>query len=101
MLEVFERFPEEDGFGGFWALLHVLEASQGYESALVQSVLRQPAEFNVLMIQRLLNAGTLEVNGVPLMNVLVEVSQHRSAPLRVKEDVARYIREREAGASEA
>jgi hypothetical protein len=54
---VFERFPEHDGFGVFWSILHFLEACPGCEAALLRSVTRKPVEFNVMMINRLINGG--------------------------------------------
>lgn len=59
LLSIFERFPEQDGYGVFWGIIHALEACDGYESELLASVQRKPCEFNVRMVNRLLNA---EVN---------------------------------------
>jgi hypothetical protein len=42
LLGVFERHPTDDGAGVFWAIVHGLEATPGYESALVESVRRAP-----------------------------------------------------------
>src|ERR1700723_1101145 len=52
LLAVFERFPEDDGAGVFWSILHGLEALTGYEPALVRSVQKRPSEFGVLMVGR-------------------------------------------------
>jgi len=63
VFDLFERFPDEDGYGIFWSLVHAVEAAGGYEAALLESVGRKPVEFNVMMIGRLLNAGVLECSG--------------------------------------
>jgi hypothetical protein len=70
LLGVFERFPDEDGFGVFWSILHCLEKCGGYESLLVDSAMRVPVEFNLSMVNRLLNSGVSEVDGHRLICVL-------------------------------
>lgn len=74
LLGVFERFPDDDGFGGFWHILHLLEKAGGYESALVDSVRRRPGEFTLSMINRLLNGGIENVGGQSLLSLLEEVA---------------------------
>ena len=56
VLAVLERFPLSDGFESFWSIVHFLEACEGYEPLLVESVRRQPAELTLTMLNRLLNA---------------------------------------------
>tara|TARA_B100001105_G_C22394030_1_gene445811 strand:- start:1582 stop:2007 length:426 start_codon:yes stop_codon:yes gene_type:complete len=97
MLGVFERFPEEDGFGTFWTILHTLEASLGYEPLLMQSAHKHPARFNMLMIQRLLAAGVAEVEGSSLLGVLIEVSQNPLAAAEVKADVSHFLKSQGSG----
>jgi hypothetical protein len=58
LLTVFERHPDHDGFGVFWSIVHCLEHFQGYEPALLESVRRSPCDFNLTMINRMLNAGS-------------------------------------------
>lgn len=74
LLGVFERFPDDDGFEGFWQILHLLERAGGYESALVDSVRRSPGEFNLTMINRLLNGGIENVGAQSLLSLLEEVA---------------------------
>lgn len=74
LLGVFGRFPDKDGFGSFWKILHLLEKAGGYESALVDSVRRSPGEFNLLMINRLLNGGIENIGGQSLLSLLEEVA---------------------------
>ncbi|HEX3159728.1 MAG TPA: hypothetical protein VHQ45_14505, partial [Gemmatimonadaceae bacterium] len=35
LLGILERFPDDDGSGVFWSIVHLLEATSGYEPALV------------------------------------------------------------------
>lgn len=70
LLSVFERYPEEDGFGVVWSVLHGLEALPNYEPELLRSLARQPSEFGVLMVGRMLNSGTRKVAGVSLLETL-------------------------------
>lgn len=96
MLGVFERFPEEDGYGVFWGILHALEACEGYEPELLASVTRSPCVFNVLMVNRLLNAGISEVKGQSLESILRDViSSPRATPQAVR-DAKKYLARRVA-----
>lgn len=94
MLHVFERFPDDDGFGIFWGLVHALEACSGYESEMLASVARKPCEFNVLLVNRLLNAGITDVDGVSLEGVLSSVMESNAATPGVRQDAERYIARR-------
>ena len=96
LLGVFERFPEEDGFGVFWSMLHLLEACSGYEPALIESVTRMPGHFNVLMVNRLLNAGVSQVQGISLVSVLSAVASSNNATGSVRKDAQRFIEHQEA-----
>jgi hypothetical protein len=91
LLDVFERFPEEDGFGVFWSIVHCLEACTGYESALVESVTRMPVEFNILMVNRLINGGITQVNGRSLLSILTSVKSHPSATSSAKESAQDFV----------
>jgi hypothetical protein len=85
LLTVFERFPEDDGAGVFWTILHGLESLTGYEPALVRSVQRQPSQFGVLMVGRLLNGGQTGVGGVQLLGLLESVATSPSAAESVRQ----------------
>lgn len=91
LLGVFERFPEVDGFGVFWGILHRLESVEGYESQLVASVQRTPCEFNVLMVIRLLNAGITQIEGQPLKGLLVSVLSNPRATTQAIYDAKLYL----------
>ena len=75
LLDVFERFPDDDGFESFWGIVHLLEREGGYESALVDSVRRSPGEFNLTMINRLLNGGIKNVGDQSLLSLLEDVAR--------------------------
>ncbi len=71
---LFERFPWTDGHGTFWGVLHELERMAGYEAGLVASVRRSPGEFNLLMLGRMLNAGSESAAGVNVRALLREIA---------------------------
>lgn len=96
MLSVFERFAEKDGYGVFWGILHALEACDGYEPELLASVRRKPCEFNVLMINRLLNAEVTEIEGHSLQDVLRSVVSNPEATAQAVHDANNYLARHEA-----
>jgi hypothetical protein len=53
LLHVFDRFPDEDGAGVFWSIVHGVESLPDYEPLLVQSAESQPARFKSIMLDRL------------------------------------------------
>jgi hypothetical protein len=54
---VFEKFPEEDGAGVLWSIVHGVEAlSYSYESLLRESHDRRPSEMSEVMLIRLNNS---------------------------------------------
>ena len=102
LLGIFERFPTEDGFGVFWGIIHCLESCSGYEPDLIASVLRKPVEFNVLMVNRLLNAGILNIDGQSLVSVLASVASNPAATHDAKVSAEQFISyQRQQGRAEA
>ncbi|HEY9403704.1 MAG TPA: hypothetical protein VIQ24_13655 [Pyrinomonadaceae bacterium] len=91
LLRIFERFPEEDGHGIFWSVLHGLESLPDYERALVESVRRQPSEFGLLMINRILNDGRSQVGSVDLLVLLEEVARDPRIQGSIRADAQEYI----------
>jgi hypothetical protein len=91
LIAVFERFPEEDGAGVFWSILHGLESLPGYEVPFVQSVQRCPSEFGVMMLGRKLNAGEAEADGVPLLPLLQSVALRDDASERSQHLAAKFV----------
>lgn len=73
LLGIFERFPDHDGYGVFWTIIHALEAMPGYEHHLLPSVCRVPCEFNLTMLARRLNAKMTEIGGVKILDELARI----------------------------
>lgn len=90
LFRVLERFPEDDGYGTFWTLLHLLEATPDYENELVRSLERQPNEFNVLMLHRMLNVDVQWIGEVEIVDLLRAVVEHPRTPDEVR-DLARDL----------
>jgi hypothetical protein len=84
LLAVLERFPEEDGAGVLWSVVHGVESMPGYEAELVHSVRRRPSELGLTMIGRLLNSGASHVGGVSLTDLLREVAASGNTPEGVR-----------------
>lgn len=95
LLGIFERFPDDDGFI-FWSIVHMLEDMTGYEPALVESVLRKPVEFNIVMINRLINGGTPVVEGRSLVSLLRSVAASDAASASVRELAAKFVEYQES-----
>lgn len=81
LLGLFERYPEEDGYGVMWSVLHGLESLPNYEPELLRSLARQPSEFGVRMVGRLLNAGMRDVGDVSLLDTLHGLASTAKSPL--------------------
>jgi hypothetical protein len=76
MLGVLERFPEEDGAGVLWSIVHGLESLSDYEDKLVESIWRQPSHIGLVMISRIVNTGVDVVGSKPITAILEHVLQH-------------------------
>jgi hypothetical protein len=88
---LFERFPTDDGYEGFWSILHGLEAYAGTESLVVESVRRRPARFPLLMVNRMINGGMVEVEGVKLLDLLRAAAADERALASVRAEAERYL----------
>jgi hypothetical protein len=54
LFRVFERFPEDDGAGVLWSIVHGVEALPfDYEPFLRQSIARRPSLMGEIMLERL------------------------------------------------
>lgn len=91
LLAVFERYPSHDGFGVFWSIVHCIEYFPGYEPALLESVRRIPGEFNLTMINRLLNAGVTNVGNESLIELLQIVVASEHASRQARETAGNFI----------
>lgn len=84
-----ERFPEADGFGAFWSILHGIERYPGNDALVVESVKRRPSRFPVTMLNRMMNASIRRVAGADLLALLESVAASNCAP-GVREDAAHF-----------
>lgn len=91
LLAIFERFPEHDGFGVFWAILHCLERLPGHEPALLESVRRTPGNFNLLMIKRMLNSGITQSGDQSLAELIQEIADSHHAGERARQIAKRLL----------
>lgn len=58
LFRVFERFPDEDGAGVLWSIVHGVESLPfNYEPLLRQSIARQPSFMAAIMLRRLEKAN--------------------------------------------
>jgi hypothetical protein len=89
---LYERFPDEDGFGVCWSILHMIE---GYHPVsdrfVVASVQRKPTEFPVLMVNRILNGGTKAVGGVDLVVLLQSVVDDQTCADYVRNSAQEFL----------
>ena len=91
LLRVFERYPDEDGAGVFWALVHGLEELPGYEPYVFAAVRRAPNRFNLVLVQRMVNSGLEEAAGTPLLPLLQEVVDRPDTPENLRRSIADYL----------
>ncbi len=91
LLHVLERFPEEDGGGVLWSIVHGLEHLDGYESALIESVQRQPSHLGLTMIRRIENTGQVKIAGRIIKEIYTQLLHHPKTPRMVKEDIEAYL----------
>ena len=84
LLAVFERFPEEDGSGVFWSIVHGIETFKSYENELLESLTKQPSEMGIIMLQRILNSGTKTIGSRKINEVIMNLAQ--------KENLSDYLK---------
>ena len=70
LLKIFERFPEEDGNGVFWSIVHGLESFRSYEQDLIDSLNRQPSEMALLLLRRIKNSGAATIAGMEINRIV-------------------------------
>jgi hypothetical protein len=91
LLGVLERSPLDDGFESYWAIVHFLEACEGYEPSLLSSIAGQPADLSLTMVNRMLNAGINTYDGRLLLEVLASVVQRADLDERLREVARKFI----------
>jgi hypothetical protein len=92
MFALMERYPNAY-LGTPGPLVHNIESLgiDEYEEQLIASVKRQPAELNVWMVNRILNVTVEAEHRQALLELLIAVLRHPSAPERVKEMAAGFL----------
>ncbi len=88
---LYERFPESDGFGVFWSILHGIEAQPDSSRFVLTSVQRQPTHFPILMVNRILNVGIGSVGGVGLVDLLRSVAADIRWSANVRKDAQGFL----------
>jgi hypothetical protein len=88
---LYERFPEDDGYGLFWSILHGIETLPRWERLAVESVRRRPSHFPLLMVIRLLNSGVKESGGQDLMQLLRQVAADERCLPSIRLDARGYL----------
>lgn len=81
----YERFPLDDGYGLCWEILHLLEGMPNYEIALVKSLQRQPVQFSLTMLERLINVGRTHVEGIDLIALLKSIADNSNENAAIRE----------------
>lgn len=94
MLGLFERYPDEDGYGIFWTMLREIEHFLGYEGHVFDSLRRQPSMFAVLMVGRMLKSDRYELEANFLVKLLHEVAAHPGTPPGVIEAAQALVEHR-------
>ena len=92
LLNVFEKFPEEDGSGVLWSIVHGLEHLGDYEGQLVASLQRQPSLMGVSMLRAIQNSGQSLIEGQNINLLYQDIIDHPLAPESIKK-LALYLKE--------
>ena len=96
MMGLFERHPEEDGYGIFWTMLREIERFPGYEKTVFESLNRKPSMFSVLMVGRMLTSDRYANEAEFLAGKLRAVLADPAVPECIT-DAARAYLERHGG----
>ena len=91
LLQIFERHPDSDGHVIFWSMLNTIEAIPGYESYLLSSIRRMPSNFSLLMINRMMNSGVIDVEGVNLFSLLADIETDTQYPKKIRKTAGYYL----------
>ena len=91
LLRVFERFPEEDGNGVLWSIIHGLETFMSYEKELVDSLRRQPSEMGFIMLKRVKNSGSTTMGGVEINTLIADLRLSKQLTHTLKERIEKIL----------
>lgn len=99
LLRLIERFGDDDGDGLFQKIVEALEASNGYELRLVESLRRTPSWFGALMVKRLIKRGVASVGDVDLLELLRKAAKNEAGLELAREAVGDILEELEEAAN--
>lgn len=92
MILLLERHPDSD-FGGPGAIIHTIEDHIGkYESLLFDSLSRQPTEYTLMLLQRMINGEKNPAIEFELIKLYKECAKHPKADMQVKYSVKEYLK---------
>jgi hypothetical protein len=91
LLALFIRFPEDDGAGVLWSVVHGIETFKEYEQELLNSLNRQPSHLGVVMVKRILNTGTKVIAGTDLKKIIMDLQHNKLTPDSVKDDIKTFL----------
>jgi len=91
MLKVLERFPDEDGGGVLWSIVHGLEHLNDYEQKLLDSLYRTPSEMGVIMIRRIENTGETKIKGKEIKAIYAELLNNLKLSEVVRGHIIEYM----------
>jgi hypothetical protein len=90
LLGIFERFPEENGAGVFWSVLHGVEHFTSYEPDLINSLNRQPSEMGLLMLRRIKNTGIKIVAGIEINKVVADLLTNMQLTQTLRQELLEF-----------
>lgn len=88
-----ERYPEEDGNGVFWSILHGIEQINEYEQNLLVSLNRQPTLMTVIMVHRIARTGQIKILGKEIKAIYMELMTNPQTLPSLREIISRYLNE--------
>ena len=77
-LGIFERYPASD-FGAPGPLVHFIESLPGYQERLIESLIRRPTDYTVIMTARILNSEITQAQRTYWIDLLHQCVRHPAA----------------------
>lgn len=97
LFNIFERLNDGHYDDVLWSIIHGIEGLQDYEEDLINSVNRCPNEYNLLMLNRMLNAGQASYNATDFIELLKSVAEDNKVSAELKEQAKGYITRQSKG----
>ena len=91
LLNVFSRFPDDDGAGVFWSIIHGLETFPDYQPTLLAAIRAQPTDLSLTMVNRMLNGGETHVGDTPWLSVLQSVAENNAYSQTVRATASGFV----------